>query len=103
MFLQVPLPHGWRSHSSISEKRTETTRERALTSDTKRLICAPAGPQAEPLTHAHALIGGGLEAVVAGAAVAALRVDTVTVATHVWDLLALVPICGDRLQTLTGA
>lgn len=51
-----------------------------------------AGFQAALLTHAHALIGSGLEAVVAGAAVAALRVDTVAVAAHVRDLLALVTI-----------
>lgn len=68
----------------------------------ERSLCALAGFRAAPLTHAHALVGRGLEAVVAGAAVAALRVDTVAVAAHVRDLLALVPIWEDKLQALTG-
>lgn len=85
--MQVPLPHGCLSHSSISETRRET----ALASGASA-HSVPAGCRAEPLTHAHALIGCGLEAVVAGAAVAALRVDAVAVAAHVGDLLALVAI-----------
>lgn len=32
MFLQVPLPHGCLSHSSMSEARMETTKERVLQS-----------------------------------------------------------------------
>lgn len=87
MFLQVPLPHGCLSHSSMSETRRET----ALTSDTSA-HSAVSWVSALPLTHAHALVGSGLEAVVASAAVAALRVDTAAVAAHVRDLLALVPV-----------
>lgn len=48
------------------------------------------------LTHAHSLVSSGLKAVVADAAVTALRVDTLAVAAHVGDLLALVTVCGDR-------
>lgn len=93
MFLQVPLPHGCLSHSSISETRRETALALALAlASGASAHSVPAGCQAEPLTHAHALIGCGLEAVVAGAAVAALRVDAVAVAAHVGDLLALVAI-----------
>lgn len=33
MFLQVPLPHGCLSHSSMSETRMEASRERLLESD----------------------------------------------------------------------
>lgn len=44
------------------------------------------------LTHAHALIGGGLEAVVAETAIAALRVDALAVAAHVRNVLALVAV-----------
>lgn len=47
------------------------------------------------LTHAHGLVSSGLEAVVADAAVTALRVDALAVAAHVGDLLALVAVCGD--------
>lgn len=47
------------------------------------------------LTHAHGLVSSGLKAVVADAAVTALRVDTLAVAAHVGDLLALVTVCGD--------
>lgn len=46
------------------------------------------------LTHAHGLVSCGLKAVVADAAVTALRVDTLAVAAHVGDLLALVTVCG---------
>lgn len=35
MFLQVPLPHGCRSHSSMSETRAETSKERVLPPDAK--------------------------------------------------------------------
>lgn len=47
------------------------------------------------LTHAHGLVSSGLKAVVADAAVTALCVDTLAVAAHVGDLLALVTVCGD--------
>lgn len=53
---------------------------------------SPSGSQRGPLTHAHALIRSGLEAVVAETAIAALGVDTLAVAAHVRDVLALVPI-----------
>lgn len=46
------------------------------------------------LTHAHSLVSSGLKAVVADAAITALRVDTLAVAAHVGDLLALVTVCG---------
>lgn len=44
------------------------------------------------LTHAHGLICSGFEAVVAEAAVASLRVNTLSVAADVGDLVALVAI-----------
>lgn len=42
--------------------------------------------------HAHGLVGGGLESVVTETAVAALGVDTLSMTTHVRDLLALVTV-----------
>lgn len=44
------------------------------------------------LTHAHGLVCSGLEAVVAEAAVASLRVDALAVAADVGDLVALVAV-----------
>lgn len=44
------------------------------------------------LTHAHGLVSSGLEAVVAETAIASLRVDTLSVAAHVRNLLALVTV-----------
>lgn len=54
--------------------------------------------------HAHGLVSCGLKAVVADAAVTALRVDTLAVAAHVGDLLALVTVqtgpAGRQLEAL---
>lgn len=48
--------------------------------------------QSERLTQAHGLVRGGLEAVVAETAIASLHIDTLSVATHVRNLLALVAV-----------
>lgn len=85
MFLQVPLPHGCLSHSSMSG----SNQGKGVTVGRRR---PPGGPRRRPLTHAHALVSSGLEAVVAETAIAALRVDALAVAAHVRDVLALVPI-----------
>lgn len=45
-----------------------------------------------PLTHAHCLVCGRLEAVVAEAPVAALGINALSVAAHVGNLLALVAV-----------
>lgn len=46
----------------------------------------------ELLTHAHGLVSGGLEAVVAEAAIASLCVDTFSMAAHIGNFLALITI-----------
>lgn len=48
--------------------------------------------QSERLTQAHGLVRSGLEAVVAETAIASLHIDTLSMATHVWNLLALVTV-----------
>lgn len=72
----------------MSETCMETTTEMVSQSDTSLISWF----QCKPLTHAHALISSGLEAVVAETAIAALRIDTLAVAAHVGNVLALVPI-----------
>lgn len=47
----------------------------------------------DTLTHAHGEVSGGLKAVVAQTAVAALCVDAFTVAAHVGDFQAFITVC----------
>lgn len=49
-------------------------------------------------THAHGLVSSGLEAVVAETAITSLRVNTLSVAACVRNLLALITVC-DRGDT----
>lgn len=105
MFLQVPFPQGWRSHSSMSGGGTGTgfVSQRAFCglpprtqgperSRSRNPLCPTRAthPPPDP-THAHGEVAGGLEPIEAEAEVAPFRVHAVAVAADIGNLLALVP------------